>query len=104
MEPGFRLEEYDNAIMRKHDERYVKILYEYEDFVKAYELTPELIEVFKEAGISVDGMGTRGLKPEEWGEFGSTVKTMKGFTEAYIRFRGKCVQVAKEVKKELGSH
>jgi len=101
-EPSFRLEEYDNAIMKKHDERYVKILYEYEDFVKAYELTPELVEVFKEAGIEVEGMGTNGLRPEEWGKFGSTVKTMKGFTEAYLKFRDECVRVAREVAEELG--
>ena len=101
MEPGFRLEEYDNAILKKHDEKYVKILYEYEDFVKAYELTPYLVEVFKEAGIDVSGMGVNGLRPEEWGQFGSAVKTMRGFTEAYIKFREKCVEVAKEVRKEI---
>ncbi len=101
--PGFKLEDYDNAIMRKHDDKYVKILYQYDDFIKAYELTPELIEVFKEVGINVEGMGTRGLKPEEWGAFGSTVKTMKGFTEGYNKFRAKCVELAKEVKRELSS-
>lgn len=101
MEPGFRLEEYDNAILKKHDDKYVKILYEYEDFVKAYELTPYLVEVFKEAGIDVSGMGVNGLRPEEWEQFGSAVKTMRGFTEAYIKFREKCVEVAKEVRKEI---
>ena len=101
MEPGFRLEEYDNAVLKKHDEKYVKILYEYEDFVKAYELTPYLVEVFREAGIDVSGMGVNGLRPEEWGQFGSTAKTMRGFTEAYLKFREKCVEVAKEVRKEV---
>ncbi len=101
MEPDFRLEKYDNAIMMKHDDKYVKILYRYEDFKRAYELTPDLAEVFKEVGIEVDGMGTGGLKPEEWGSFGSTVKTMKGFTEGYLKFRAKCVEIAKEVKAEL---
>jgi len=101
MEPGFRLEEYDNAVLKKHDEKYVKILYEYEDFVKAYELTPYLVEVFREAGIDVSGMGVDGLRPEEWGQFGSTAKTMRGFTEAYLKFREKCVEVAKEVRKEV---
>ena len=54
------------------------------------------------AGVNVNGFGLRGLKPEEWRGFGSKVKTMTGFTEAYNNFREKVVQVAKEVAKELG--
>lgn len=99
-EQGLKPEDYEYAVMIGHDEKYVKILYRYDDFRKAYELTPELIKVFKEAGVNVEGMGEGGLKPEEWESFGSTVKTMKGFTEGYLKFRDKCVELAKKVAAE----
>ncbi len=101
LEPGFDFMKYDNAIMFEHDPRYLELLLTIEDFRKAYELTPDLIEVLKEAGVDIGGMGTGGLRPEEWGSFGSTVKTMNGFTEAYNKFRDKCVELAKEVAKEV---
>lgn len=101
MEKDFKLEEYRESIMLSHDRKLIERLYEYEDFIKAYEVTPELIEVFREVGISTEELGDRGLKPEEWGEFGSAVKTMKGFTEAYNRFREMCIEVAKEIRREL---
>ena len=100
--PGFNLRDYDNAITRKHSPEVVKTLMQLEDFVKAYELTPDLAELMEKVGVDVKGFGTRGLPYEDWGKFGSTVKTMTGFTEAYNKFREKVVQVAKEVARELG--
>lgn len=99
--PDFDLSKYKNSIMLKHDPRIVEKLLQLEDFRKAYELTPELVEVFKEVEINVDGFGLNGLKPEEWSSFGSAVKTMSGFTNAYNRFREEVVKVAKEVAKEF---
>ena len=101
-EPGFRLSDYENSVMKKHDPKIIEKLMEIEDFRKAYELTPDLAEIFKKVGINIEGFGLGGLRPEEWGKFGSTVKTMKGFTEAYNKFRDETVKVAKEVAKELG--
>ena len=100
--PGFDLSKYDNAIMMEHDPAILKRLMELEDFRKAYELTPELAEMIKEAGVDVDGFGTGGLKPEEWATFGPTVKTMSGFKESYNKFREKTVEIAKEVAREMG--
>lgn len=100
--PGFNLTDYDNAVTKRHDPRIVEKLAQLEDFIKAYELTPELARLMKRVGVDVEGFGLRGLPPEEWGEFGSTVKTMTGFTEAYNRFRDDVVKLAKEVAEELG--
>jgi len=100
-QPDFDLAKYKDSIMSKHDPRIVEKLMQLEDFRKAYELTPELVEVFREAEINVDGFGLNGLKPEEWSSFGSAVKTMSGFTNAYNRFREEVVKVAKEVAKEF---
>lgn len=99
-EPGFKLSNYENAITMKHDQEIIRELLELEDFRKAYELTEELARILSEVGIEVKHMGTRGLKPDEWATFGSTVKTMRGFTEGYNRFREKVVNIAKEVAKE----
>ncbi len=96
-ELGFNLEEYNNAIMRQTDEETVRKLYELEDFIKAYELTPELKEILEKVGINVEDIGTNGLEYEQWGLFGSAVKTMNGFTEAYNTFREKVVRIAEEV-------
>ncbi|HDJ89724.1 MAG TPA: hypothetical protein ENG40_03430 [Thermoprotei archaeon] len=96
--PGFELKRYDNAITIKHDPKIIEKLLTIEDFRKAYELTPELADILKKVGVSIEGFGTNGLKYEEWGSFGSTVKTMNGFTEAYNKFREKVFKIAMEVK------
>ncbi len=100
-EKKVRLEDYAESITWSHDPKYVEILSHMEDFRKAYELTPELLEVLKEVGIAgVEEWGTGGTTPEEWVTFGSRVKTMKGFTEAYNAFKEKCIAIAKEVAAE----
>jgi len=96
-----RLEDYAESIMMKHDPKYVEILSHMEDFRKAYELTPKLMEILKEVGIEgIEEWGTGGTRPEDWVNFGSKVKTMKGFTEAYNKFKEKCIAIAKEVAGE----
>lgn len=99
---NFKLSNYDNAIMMKHDPKVIETLNQLDDFVKAYELTPDLSELLKKVGIRVEDMGVRGLPYDGWRNFGSTVKTMTGFTEAYNDFRSKVVEVAKKVAKTLG--
>ncbi len=100
-EPGFKLSNYEDAIAIKHDPEILRELFKMEDFRKAYELTEDLARILSEVGIEVKDMGTNGLKPDEWATFGSTVKTMTGFTEGYNKFREKVVDVAKEVAKEI---
>jgi hypothetical protein len=95
-----RLEDYDYAIARRHSPDVVSLLSKMEDFRKAYELTPELASVLREAGVEgVEAMGLGGLKPSEWASFGPRVKTMRGFTNAYNAFRDACVRVARELRR-----
>ncbi len=102
MKPGFRLEDYEESVMKELDPKVLERLMQYEDFVKAYEASPEVNELLKKVGIELK-YGNRGLKVEEWPKYGPCVKTMKEFTEGYLKFRDKCVQVIKELAKELGT-
>ena len=70
------------------------------DSVKAYEASPEVNELLKEVGITKD-YGNRGIKVNEWPNYGPCVKTMNEFTNAYLRFRDKVLSTIKELKKEL---
>ena len=70
------------------------------EFIKAYELTPELVKVLEEAGIaSPEKYGTGGLKPSEWATFGATVKTMNEFSRSYERFKERCIEFVSELSK-----
>ena len=69
-----------------------------ENFRRAYELTPELTEKLRSVGIEGD-FGEGGLRMDEWPTFGSVIKTMTEFTNAYIRFREKCVGFVREMAK-----
>jgi len=98
---NFNLSNYDNAIMMKHDPKTIETLNQLGDFVKAYELTSDLLELLRKVGVEVKELGSRGLSCDEWAVFGSTVKTMTGFTEAYNSFRSRVVETAKRVAKML---
>ncbi|MEM2026915.1 MAG: transaldolase family protein [Candidatus Bathyarchaeia archaeon] len=71
-----------------------------EDFIKAYELTPEQVDLLRKVGITApEKYGCRGLKPSEWGSYGATVKTMNEFSESYEEFKRKCIEHAKKFLK-----
>jgi len=98
---GIDIEKLRESIMQPLDSKLLEVLMRFEDFVKAYEASPEVNELLKKVGIE-PRYGDRGLRLEEWPKYGPCVKTMKEFTEAYIRFRSKCVETFKELAKELG--
>ena len=98
-EEGFNLEDYRNSIMRKADPEVVQRLLRLEDFRRAYELTPEVVKVLREVGIEGD-FGEGGLKVEEWPKFGSVIKTMNQFRNAYEEFKVKAIEAVKEVFKK----
>jgi len=98
-EKGFNLFNYEDAIMKDHDSNILQRLLKLEDFRKAYELTPELIEKLKDAGIEGD-FGQGGLKVAEWSTFGSVVKTMDEFTDAYNRFKERAIEFVRRVSQE----
>jgi hypothetical protein len=88
---GFKLASFKNAISRDHDPAAIQRLLLLEDFKRAYELTPELTELIRDVGIRGE-FGTGGLVVSGWPAFGSVVKTMTEFTNAYNGFKAKCLE------------
>ncbi|MGQ9514279.1 MAG: transaldolase family protein [Thermoproteota archaeon] len=91
---GFNLSSYENAILHEHDKEIIRRLLLLRDFRRAYELTPELNEKLRSVGISGD-YGKGGLEITEWASFGSVIKTMTEFTNAYNAFKAKCIEAIK---------
>lgn len=94
------LEDYRESIMQPLEEEPLKVLMKLEDFVKAYEASPEVNELLKKVGITGD-YGTRGLKLEEWPSYGPCAKTLREFTNAYLKFRDKVIKAIKEIASTL---
>jgi hypothetical protein len=97
---GFNLNDFDNAVMEENDPQVLQRLLKLEDFRRAYELTPELAETLRKVGIQGD-YGQEGIKPSEWPTFGSVVKTMNEFTDAYNQFKKEAVKIVREVAKRF---
>jgi len=106
LEEGFNIERYrESAVMEVNPEILHRLACGWrktaEEFIKAYELTPELIGILREVGIAnPEKYGIRGLKPSEWGLFGATVKTMDEFIKSYERFKNKCIEYARKFTKK----
>jgi len=88
---GFNLAEYEDAVMRDADPGVVQRLLKLGDFRRAYDSTPELVKRLKEVGVSGD-FGDGGLGTAEWPAFGSVVKTMREFTDAYNSFKKRAIE------------
>ena len=107
LQADFSLHDYHESVLRRLDpsieERLREKWTDIRDlFISAIELTPLLMDVIKEAGLNeAERYGVRGLKPEEWGIFGATVKTMTEFSSSYERFRGRCVEFVRKVAGNL---
>jgi len=97
-----RLDDLAESIYKPLEEEALKILMQFEDFVKAYEASPEVNELLEKVGIE-KRYGSRGLRLEEWPKYGPCVKTMNEFTHAYLAFREKVVALAKEIAKKIAS-
>ncbi|MGC9202688.1 MAG: transaldolase family protein [Thermoproteota archaeon] len=93
----FRIEDYAESIIQKLDENKLNILLSLEDFVKAYEASPELNQLLEKAGIKRN-YGTRGVQIKEWPNYGPCAKTLDEFTKAYLTFRLKVLNTIKELK------
>lgn len=98
---GIDVDKLRESVMQPLDSKPLEILMKLEDFVKAYEASPEVNELLKKVGIELR-YGNRGLKLDEWPKYGPCVKTMREFTEAYLRFRAKCVETFKELARAMG--
>ncbi|MEM2616523.1 MAG: hypothetical protein QXL64_03275, partial [Thermofilaceae archaeon] len=85
-----------DTIERPNDGSLLSRLMAIEDFVKAYEASPEVNDLLKEVGI--DGhYGSRGVRPHEWPSYGPCAKTLNEFTEAYLAFRRRVVELARRL-------
>ena len=95
----FNLNEMKESISHTFSEEVLDLLNQMEDFQKAYEINPELAEVFKEVGISGE-YGLGGLTPSDWLHFGPVQKTLFEFKAAYDAFQRERVSTfGKWVKK-----
>jgi hypothetical protein len=94
--PQFNLKEYGESISHAFSKGIEEQLSQMEDFKKAFEINPELAQIFKEVGISQD-MGLRGLTPSEWPEFGPVQKTLAEFKNAYDHFQKEIVSNLQEL-------
>jgi len=105
MKPEFDVNKFKESALVPPDPELVRRLLEREEtgseFKKAWELTPKLIGILKKAGIeNPERYGDGGLKPEEWGKFGATVKTMNEFIKGYNKFKRECIEFVKKIAKE----
>jgi hypothetical protein len=96
-EPRFSLNEYGESILNTFPTEVLNQLNQIEDFRKAYEINPELSEIFKEAGISGD-FGLGGLLPSDWPEFGPVKKTLSEFKGAHDAFQKEMVSLIKKTR------
>jgi hypothetical protein len=95
---GVNLEDLKESINQQLPSKYLEILLQMENFVKAYEASPEVNELLKNVGINKD-YGSRGVSPNEWSMYSPTKKMMDEFIQEYIEFRERMVSVIKSLKK-----
>ncbi|MBS3917544.1 MAG: hypothetical protein KG012_01520 [Deltaproteobacteria bacterium] len=88
------LEGINESISHTFPGEVLDLLNQMEDFRKAYEINPELANIFKDAGISGD-FGLGGLTPSDWPEFGPVQKTSAEFKGAYDTFQKEMVSILK---------
>jgi len=84
------------SISQPLDGRHLGLLMELEDFVRAYEASPEVNELLRRAGVAGD-YGSRGVSPRDWPTYGPCVKTLDEFTRAYLAFRARVVELARSI-------
>lgn len=94
-ESQFNLEDCQESISKTFSPEILEQLNQMEDFRKAYEINPELKEIFREVGILED-LGLGGLMPSEWAEFGPVQKTLAEFKSAYDTFQKEMVSILQE--------
>ena len=84
-DPQFNFQECGESIQDTFPPEVPERLNQIDDFRKAYEINPELAEIFKEVGV-VGDFGSGGLNPPDWPEFGPVQKTLTEFKAAYDGF------------------
>jgi hypothetical protein len=100
-ESQFNLEDCQESISKTFSPEILEQLNQMEDFRKAYEINPELKEIFREVGILED-LGLGGLMPSGWAEFGPVQKTLAEFKSAYDGFRDEIISSLKRAAHKKG--
>jgi hypothetical protein len=95
-EKNIKLDDLAESVYQELPREYLDILMKYEDFVKAYEASPEVVELLRKVGINKD-YGSRGVSPKDWPSYGPCAKTMDEFTKGYLAFRDKVVKFIKSL-------
>jgi len=90
------LDDLRESIYQQLPRKYLEILMQIEDFVKAYEASPEVNELLRKVGIDRD-YGNRGVSPGDWPAYGPSAKTMHEFTDEYLAFRSRVVEAVKKL-------
>jgi hypothetical protein len=93
--PSFSLKAHKESISKNFSPKFLKRLNQLKDFRKAYEINPELVKIFKSVGIT-GNLGSAGLRPEEWPEFGPVQKTLAEFKAAYDTFQQEMISVLQQ--------
>jgi hypothetical protein len=83
--PDFNLAGCSESIQVTFPAHVLERLNQIDDFRKAYEVNSELAGAFREVGIQED-LGSGGLNPQDWPEFGPVKKTVAEFKAAYDGF------------------
>ncbi len=91
-----RFDDVRESILKPVEERYLALLRQVPDFVRAYEASPEVNELLRKVGVKGD-YGSGGISPPDWPSYGPCVKTLNEFTGAYTSFRWRVVQLAKSI-------
>ncbi len=89
----FSLKDYDESIRHVFPSTILERLNQLEDFRKAYEINPELAEIFTAVGILED-FGLKGLMPSDWSGFGPVQKTLSEFKAAYDTFQKEMISLS----------
>lgn len=93
---GFDLDSFRGAVKLPPDPGLVNRLMKIDDFVRGYESTKAISAELVRIGVLSDGqeLGLRGIREDEWQDFGAVKKTMAEFKEAYEKFLARCVDLA----------
>jgi transaldolase len=97
---GFRLATFQNSLVKAPDRHMLERLLRIEDFRRAYELTPDLLQTLRNVGIRGE-FGNGGLEPNDWPAYGAVLKTMDEFKRAYANFRQKAVEFVSKIAAQM---
>lgn len=95
---GFVASNHFDSITAQFPAEVVERLNTLPDFRRSYEVNADISQVLGEVGIAGD-LGTGGLTPEQWPEYGPVQKTSAEFKAAYDKFRDDVLALFKQVAK-----